>query len=112
LETRNPELRTRNPELETRNLSGRLRPLAAIAAYQFVGARRAPGAGIVVREVAWRDRLPDVQNWGRDSPGFLDHIGTVEKSAVADHAVVEERFVAGIRKSLRQVAVTERHVHR
>ena len=60
-----------------------------------VGLFRAPGAGGVVGEIAWRQCLPDVQHRADHAPSGFDHVGALEQRGVADHAIVQQALVAG-----------------
>src|SRR5450755_3055226 len=54
-------------------------PAPAIAGHQLVGFRRAPRAGLVVREGRCGHVDPGLQNRSDDRPGFLDLVGPGEQ---------------------------------
>src|ERR1700676_1237383 len=70
-------------------------PGAAIASEQFIGFGRTPGAGGGIWEVARGEGVRDVENGLDDAPAGFNHVGAVEESGVAGHAVAKEAFVAG-----------------
>src|SRR5262245_60278562 len=73
---------------------------------------RSPRTSFVVGEVAWRKRLPNIEDWCGYLPGFLDHVGTVEEHRIADHAVVAQGLIAGAWAVAVEIAVGELHLNR
>ena len=82
-------------------------PLAMIAREQVAGFFRSPGARRVIGKIARRQRVPDVQDRLHDAPAGFDHVGALEQSGVADHAVVEQALVARAGLAAEVVGVVE-----
>src|SRR5215831_2431549 len=70
-------------------------PGASVARQELVGGGRALAAGGIVGEVLGRVARPVVEDGLHGPPARLDVVGTLEEGGIADHAVVEQRLVAG-----------------
>src|SRR5579864_2432017 len=88
----------------------RIAPVAVIFSHQFVGFRRAPGSGWIIREAPRWQCVPDVQDGGDDVPGGLHHVGALEQCCIAEHAIVEQPLIAGLRGGLEIIRVVEIHI--
>src|ERR1700675_1567249 len=86
-------------------------PTAAIAFHQFVGLSRAPGSSGIVGEITRRQRLPHVEHGIDNAPTGFDHVGALEQRGVADHAVMQQAFVASRRSDPEIVSIGEVHIH-
>src|SRR3546814_532315 len=75
--------------------SGQRPPGASVARQQRIRRGRAVVASGVVREFLWRLVRPDVQDGLDRLPARFDVVGALEEDRVADHAVVDQRLVAG-----------------
>src|SRR6476619_229144 len=73
---------------------------------------RAPRASRIIRAVVRRYRLPNIEDRSDDFPACLDHIGTLEKRGVADHAVVKQPLVTGADRLAEMIDVIEIHIDR
>src|SRR5260370_42702279 len=85
-------------------------PGAALMCQQVCGCPGSPRTCRVVRERAWRQGLPYVQDRRNDRPASLDHIGTLKQRGVPDHAVVEQAFVAGAGLAAEVIHIIEIHL--
>ena len=70
-------------------------PLPVAPLQQRLRLFRPPAAGVIVWEVAGRQRLPHVEDRLDDRPAGLDHVGPLEQRRVPGHAVVEQPLVPG-----------------
>src|SRR6202011_6169550 len=84
-------------------------PGAAIARQQFV--RR--GRAVPARNIAWnilgRIGGPGVEDGLHRPPARLDIVGALEQRRVADHAVIEQRLVAGAGRHVEIALIGEVH---
>src|SRR5215469_251217 len=87
-------------------------PVPTVSRHQFLGFPRSPCACWIVREFAWRQRFPYVEYRIDNCPAGFDHVGALEERGVADHAVVKEHFVSGLRGTAKVILIVETHVHR
>src|SRR5262249_34267853 len=76
-------------------MSAKLSPAAAVARQQFVGLRRTLGAGLVGFKTLGAGALPGVDEGLHRLPAGLDAVGALEQNVVADHAVIDQRLIAG-----------------
>ena len=72
-----------------------LRQLSAVARQQFVGRLRALAAGLVGLQALGAGLLPGVEERLHRLPAGFDAVGALEQDVVADHAVIDQRLVAG-----------------
>ena len=79
--------------------------------HQLVGLLRPRAAGRVDRQFAMRLRFFQASSTGciTRQPASID-VGALEQRGIADHAVVEQRLVAGAGHALESVLVAELHV--
>src|SRR3954471_13588721 len=83
---------TRSPDHQiTRFLD--VSPMSSIARHQLIRLFWSPASRGVVREFAWGQRLPYVENRIDYGPTSFHHIGALEQRRIADHAVVEQDFI-------------------
>src|SRR5579863_1275799 len=80
-------------------------PAAAVAGKKVVGFLRAIAAGAIGWEIfCWRI-APGVDERLNRAPACLDAVGAGKQDGVADHAVVDQRFVAGRRRNVEIILV-------
>src|SRR6185369_18006381 len=68
-------------------------PLSAFPSQQLISRVRAPGAGLVVREVRGALVHPRVDDRGDPGPGTLDLVGPREQRRIAEERVEDQRLV-------------------
>src|SRR5262245_22261667 len=90
----------------------KISPAAPVALQEIVGFFWTPTSGSIVREIARWQSFPDVDQWVYDTPSGFDHIGALEQSGVANHAVMQKPLIAGARLNTEVVRVLEIHIHR
>src|SRR5579872_6841320 len=74
-------------------------------------SRRLLSVPMFRREISRTQRFPDIQDWSNDAPSGFHHVGALEKSGVADHAIVQQSLVAGARRGAEIIGVREIHIH-
>src|SRR5262245_59625553 len=73
-----------------------LTPLTPTPLHQRPCRLRSPGlARRIVREIARRQGLPDVQDGHRNVPGGLHDVATLEERGIPNHRVVQEGLITG-----------------
>src|SRR6476660_7976978 len=85
-------------------------PRMAVAVQQVFGFGRSPGARSIVGEAARRQSVPDVDDRLNHAPTGFDHVGALEQSGVAYHAIAQQSLVAGAVLDAEIVAVFEIHI--
>src|ERR1700683_4623462 len=92
--------------------AGGIAPFAPVPPEKLGCLLGPPRSSRIIREVVcWRG-FPSVQNRLDDGPGGLHHVGALEQSRVAHHAVVDQGLVSGLRSAPEILGVFKRHVHR
>src|ERR1700680_252194 len=89
----------------------RVAPVTVIFSHQFIGLGSSPGPRRIIRETPGRQSLPDIQDGGDDVPGGFHHVGPLEQRCIAEHAVVEQPLIAGLRGGVEVIGVVEVHIH-
>src|SRR5262245_60796949 len=84
-------------------------PTPTITGQQLVGLFGPFAAGLVGGEVRCAGPAPGIDKGLHHAPACLDGVGTLEQGGIADHAVVDQRLVAGARRGLEIVLVVEIH---
>src|SRR5262245_24366139 len=84
-------------------------PMPTLAGQQPVGLFWAFAAGLVGGEIRCAGLAPGIDKGLHHAPARLDAVSTLEQGGIADHAVVDQRLVAGARRGLEIVLVVERH---
>src|SRR6202022_5166690 len=64
----------------------------------------------IIGEAAGGQRVPDVDDRLDYAPASFDHVGTLEQSGVASHAIAQQALVTGAVFRAEIVAVVEIHV--
>src|ERR1035438_6227205 len=91
-------------------LSTELAPAAAVAPEQFLGAGGTFAAGLVILEPPGARLLPGIKERLHRLPAGLHAVGALEQDVVADHAVVDQRLIAGRGLGLEVILVAEFHL--
>src|SRR5215470_3966881 len=86
-------------------------PSATIACQQLVSCGRTVATSDIVRKIPRRIVGPRVEDGLYRAPSCLDVVGPLEQRRVADHAVVEQRFVSGVARDLEIRLVGEVHAN-
>src|ERR1700743_593991 len=86
-----------------------LSPAPAVAGQKLVRQLRPFAAGLVGLQSLGAGFLPRIQEWLHGLPARLDTVGALEQDIVANHAVIDQCFIAGARLGLEVVLVTELH---
>src|SRR5262249_41532523 len=86
-------------------------PAPAILGQQFVGLRRSIAAGLIGREVSRASVGPCIDERLHDAPASLNAVGSLEQDRITDHAIVDQRLVAGTLHGIEIVLVLERHAN-
>src|SRR4029077_10778495 len=84
-------------------------PGATVAREELVSRGRAVAASGIVWKRGRRIFCPKIQDWLNSGPARLDVIGALEQGRVTDHAIVDQGFIAGVRRGLEIVLVGEVH---
>src|SRR6185437_8235007 len=87
-------------------------PLTAVALEQVIRFPRPPRTGGIIREIARRQRLPDVENRLHDAPARFDHVGALKQRGIANHAFVKEPLITSTGFRTKIIRVAEIHIHR
>ena len=90
--------------------SPELSPASAVAFKQIVGFLRSFAAGFVNLQPLAAGLLPGVEERLHRLPAGLDAVGALKQDVVADHAVIDQRLVAGRRFGLEVILVAELHL--
>src|SRR5581483_7518933 len=91
-------------------MSGQLAPAAAVAGEQIVRFFRSFAAGVVNLQSPRAGLVPGIEEGLHRAPAGFHAVGALEQDVVADHAVVDQRLVAGRRLRLEVVLVAELHL--
>src|SRR6516162_7163742 len=86
-------------------------PAAAVTREQFVGFLGPFAAGAIGRKVLILRVAKRVEERLHDAPAGFDAVGPRIKNGVADHAVINQRFIAGTRCRFEIIIVAECHAH-
>src|SRR5712692_236676 len=87
-----------------------LAPASAVALQQFLGVRGPLAAGLVTLQAFGADLLPRIKERLHRLPAGLHAIGALKQDVVADHAVIDQRLIAGGWLGLEVVLVAELHL--
>ena len=90
--------------------AGERAPAPAVARQQRVGLARPGAAGRIDRQRRRAILRPGVEHRLHHAPAGLDVVGALEQRRIADHAVIDQRLVAGARRGLEIVLVVELHL--
>src|SRR6266852_2574605 len=85
-------------------------PAAAVALQKFIRLGRSLAAGLVALQAIGAGLLPGIEEGLHRPPARLDAIGALEQDVVTDHAVIDQRFVAGRGLGLEVILVAEFHL--
>src|ERR1700731_2761784 len=64
-------------------------PTTAVALKQFIGLFWTPGTGRIIGKVTRRQSLPHIENGAHYAPTGFDHVRSLEKGLIANHAIVQ-----------------------
>src|SRR3974390_3443063 len=84
-------------------------PAPALARKQLVSFGGAVIACRVGRKAGCAGVVPGIDEWLHHAPARLDAVGALKQDRVSDHAVVDQRLVAGARRGVEIVLVFEGH---
>src|SRR5262249_1630866 len=84
-------------------------PMLTIPLQQPLSLVRTFAARLVAGEIRCAGLAPGVNKRLYDAPAGLDAVSSLEQNGIADHAVVDQRLVAGARRGREIVLVVERH---
>src|SRR5438128_9328575 len=85
-------------------------PLAAFPSEQLIGFLRSPTSGRIVGKGRRWLGIPNFLNRRYDTPAGFDLIGALKQRRVAQHAIVQETFVAGGQRVAEIVFIIKVHV--
>src|ERR1700690_1525083 len=91
-------------------MSCHLSPASSVARQQFIGPSRPLAAGLVTLQSLGAGLLPGIEKGLYRLPAGLDAVGALEQDVITDHAVVNQRFIAGGGLHLEVVLVAEFHL--
>src|SRR5580700_6561311 len=86
-------------------------PRATVARQQFVCFFRPPASRRVIGKIPGGSRGPRIQHRLNHSPPSLHHIGALEQSGIADHAVVQKPFVASVVVAPKIARIVKFHIY-
>src|ERR1700731_1401262 len=84
-------------------------PAAAVLRQEPLGLGRAFAAGAITRQAPAASVAPGLHERLHHMPAGLDTVGTRIENGVADHAVVDQRFIAGRWRDVEIILVFECH---
>src|SRR5262249_19732544 len=84
-------------------------PTPTVAGQQPVGLFGARAAALVRGEIRCAGLAPGIDEGLEQGAARLDGVSALEQGGVADHAVVDQRLIAGARRGLEIVLVVEPH---
>src|SRR5215469_6725797 len=88
----------------------RVVPMATVPEEEFICIFRPPGFSSVIGELTGLQRSPNILNGSDYVPGRFHHIRPLEQSSIAEHAIVQQPFIARLWRRVEIVSVVERHV--
>src|SRR5215470_16806741 len=82
-----------------------------VAREQFFGFLRSLTTGAIRRQVLILSVAKGIEKRLHHAPAGLDAVGPRIQYRVADHAIIDERFIAGAWRGFEIIFVAERHAH-